>query len=393
MSYANDYAAWSDDTYFAEERDPKKFGAAVFSAMDAWIQFIETAGLADRWTQNEFLYNGVDPKMTQDGCYTRESFRITGDNGELLNVLYNDYRNLLQHVLNLTTSQPPNMQARAINDDAESLVAAQTFDGVFEYYLNTYRSGRLLRQSRLAVEAALFQDMGSVLVEWDQFAGNIVGDNEQGQLVTEGDLYIKFRSVWDQFYDAGVEEEDEVDWVIVRDQINKHELARRFPEYSDEIKRTGKGGSKVYSWRRGFARPSKTDMIDVYKFYHRPTVALPKGRYALLLNPEIVLNMPRMEQPQGDLPTQWPEGNDTLQSQGDDSFVPNPYDCLPLFNVRAMEQQGGILGYCPGNVIAPVQMSQNVLASAMMTNLAMFGFRTLASKMATRSTLSRSLAG
>ena len=382
-----DYQTWSDDVYFAEERDEKKFASAVFSAMDQWVTFCETNGLADRWEQNMFLYHGVDPKQTDDnGFYTSNSFRITGDQGELLSVAFNDYRNLLQHVLNMTVSQPPNMTAKAINDDAKSLVAAQTFDSVFEFYMTTYRSGRLLRQSKLAVEGALYQDMGSVLVEWDEFGGDIVGDDANGNLVPQGDLYFKYRSVWDAFYDAGVEEEDEIDWVCVRDQINKYECARRYANGNDELRqkiiRHGKSGSRLYSWRRGFQRPTKTDMIDVYKFYHRPTLLMPQGRYAVLLDPETVLNKPApmVPAPMTDAASGAMIAPEAELINPADCFVPNPYDCLPFFSVRAMEQPGGILGYAPGNVIAPVQMSQNVLDSAAMTNFAMFGVQNIAVK-------------
>lgn len=379
-----DYSTWNNDEYFAEERDPRKFASGVFAMCDGWIEYVETGGLADRWTTNKFLYQGADPKSSDDGCYTQDSFRITGENGELLRAAYNDYRNLLQHILSMTVSQPPNIQAKAINDDAASLVAAQTFDGVFEYYLTTYRSGRLMRQSKLAVEGALYQDMGSVLCEWDQYAGELVGDDPSGQMVSEGDLYFKYRSVWDCFYDPGVEEEDEIDWVVVRDQINKHELARRYPAFADQIKRKGRANSmsRLYSWRRGFQRPSRTDMIDVYKFYHRPTTALPQGRYALLLDEQTVLNAPT---PSIAAPMTNAMTGDTMSSTADlvqeqDCFVPNPYDCLPLFSIRAMEMEGGILGYCPGNVLAPVQMSQDLLTSAMMTNFAMFGVQNIAVK-------------
>lgn len=380
-----DYNISTSDTYFAEERDPKKFASAIFSFMEEWATWCETSGLADRWTLNQWLYQGVDPKQTdEDGYYTQESFRITGDNGELLRAAYNDYRNILQHVLNMNCSQPPNIVAKSINDDAKSLVAAQTFDGLMDFYLNTYRSGRLLRQWKMAVEGSLFQDIGSVLVEWDPNAGKLIGDDETGQLVAEGDLYFKFRSVWDCFYDPGVEDEDECEWVCVRDQMSKWELARRYPKFRDKIIR--KGGATVserlYNWRRGFKRPTKTDMIDVYKFYHRPSVALPQGRYALLLDAETVLNIP--ETPMDASMTDASNGDMMAQSamfsDEQDSFVPNPYDSVPLFSIRAMEQQGGVLGYAPGNVLAPVQMSRDVLSSAMMTNYAMFGVQNIAVK-------------
>ena len=356
----------AQDQYFAEAPfESTDFAAEAFAFADAWITYCTDNGYAARWTQNTFLYNGADQGSSEDGQYNASSFQIVGDNGELLLVTYNDFRNLLQHILNMTVSQPPNMTAQSINDDAASLIAAQTFDGVFGYYMQTYRQGRLLRESRITVENALVTDTGYTLVEWDPYSGKatgeqtdpetgepVVDDRGQPQMTFEGDMYFKSRSCWDVFYDPGTENEDEADWVLVRDQVNKYEYANRYPQYKTQIL----GSSSIQTdsinqWRRGFRKATKTNMINVYKFYHRPTAMMPKGRYAILLDAATVL----------------------LDG-------PNPYDCLPVFSIRAMEGLGSIVGYAPANVIAPVQQSQNILSSAMMTNYSMFGVQNIAVK-------------
>lgn len=368
-------------TYFAEvpffEKD---FAAESFSFMDAWIQHCHDCGYDYRWTQNWFLYFGSDSTKSDDGQFDEHSFEIVGENGELMQANYNDYRNLLQHILNMTVSQPPNMTAQAINDDTESLVAAQTFDGIFSYYMNTYRGARLLKESRKTVEYSLVGDTGWFLGEWDPSLGRrngvktepvldemgqpvldalgkpqkrpVLDDRGQEIATFEGDFYFKARSQWDVFFDPGCQDEDEADWVIVRDQVNKFEYAQRFPKDKARILASDlKSSERLTQWRRGTRKPSKTNLIEVYKFYHRPTAMMPKGRYAILLDA------------------------DTVLLDG-----PNPYEILPVFSVRAMEGLGSIVGYAPANVIAPVQMSKNVLTSAMMTNFAMFGVQNVAVK-------------
>lgn len=368
------------DVYFGDlDYESPEFAAEVFAFGESWTQWCEDNGLAARWTQNACLYHGVDPGSLNDtNTWDEDSFCVLGDNGELLNSNYNDTRNLVQHILGMTCGTPPGIHAKAINDDAESLVAAQTFDGVFSYYLTTHKSGRLLKQSRIAVEYSLVEDSGFMLCEWDDGAGKptgvkmseqIVGIDEMGQpimdmapevdergqqqLEYEGDLYFKARSPWDVFFDPGAQDEDEADWVLVRDQQNKFELARLYPEHKDRILASQPAGSgdRLSQWRRGFQRPMKTNLIDVWKFYHRPTPGMPKGRRALLLDPATVLR---------------------------DGI--NPYDRLPVFQIKAMEGLGSIIGYAPTNVSAPVQMSRNILSSSMMTNFAMFGVQNVAVK-------------
>ncbi len=361
-----DSSRTNNDVYFADlEFDSPEFAAETFSFAEAWVEFFKDSGLDHRCTRNLYLYCGSDPtQQDASGQFNQDSFNITGENGELLFVSFNDFRNLIQHILNMTVSQPPNMQAKAINDDSESLIAAETFDGIFDYYMNTYKSARLLKQSRLTVEYSLFIDTGYMLCEWDPEGGDpvdgkmtpdgqpVLDERGQPQLNYQGDMYFKARNCWDVFFDPGCENDDEPDWVLVRDQVNKHTYAKQFPEHKDRIlNSSSKASDTLTAWRRGMIRPTKTNMIEVFKFYHRPTAAMPMGRHAILLDPQTVL----------------------LDG-------PNPYDCIPLFSVKAGEGIGSIVGYCPGNSLAPVQLSQNVLDSAQMTNYAMFGVQNIAVK-------------
>jgi hypothetical protein len=360
--------------YFADlPYESSEFAAEVFSFACSWVDFNTDNGISTRWIQNACLYQGVDPgSMSSDNTWDEDSFSIVGENGQLVNANYNDTRNLMQHILTMTVSTPPGIHAKAINDDTSSLVAAQTFDGVFGYYLTTHKSGRLMKQSKLAVEYSLIEDTGYMLCEWDKSLGDPLGvkmseeldpmtgeqvpetdERGQVQLNYEGDLYFKARSPWDVFFDPGCQDEDEADWVLVRDQANKYEIAKRFPEHRTQILAASKAGSldRLRTWRSGFSRPTKTNMIDVWKFYHRPTAGMPKGRYALLLDEATVLE-------------------DTI----------NPYDRLPVFSIKAMEGLGSLSGYAPANIVAPVQQSRNILSSSMMTNFAMFGVQNVAVK-------------
>lgn len=379
MIETNDVAAGIDSTtYFGDlQYQSSDFAAAALSFAEAWAEWCDDTGISARWEQNRNLYHGVDPSAVSDtGTWDADSFAVSGDNGELLNSNYNDSRNLLQHLLVMTCGTPPNIIAKAINDDTASLIAAQTFEGVFSYYMTTHKSGRLLKQSRIAVEYSLFEDSGYMLCEWAKQDGKITGvitepqmdpatgtmtdvpvtdERGQQQVEYEGDLYFKARSPWDVFFDPGAQDEDECDWVLVRDQVNKFELAKRVDD--PNVKRrilmaSAEGqGSKLYEWRRGFIRPSKTNLIDVWKFYHRPTPSMPKGRYALILDAATVI---------------------------EDGV--NPYDRIPVFSIKAMEGLGTVIGYAPMNMVAPVQQSRNVLSSAMMTNFAMFGVQNVAVK-------------
>ncbi len=357
------YTYQSPDKYFATERKmSSEFAGGVFAKMLEWTNWVEEVGLDARWSTNDALYQGVDPRGF-NGMYDKASFQTMGKNGELLYASFNEARNLLQHILNMTVSQPPNMQAKAINSDSASLIAAQTFDGVFDFYFNTYNAGRLLKQSTQCVERCLYQDIGYMLCEWDPLAGSRVmpeaapegaPPGAMGDMKYQGDLYFKARGVRDVTFDPGVEDEDEQDWKCVRDQVNKWDLAERFknvPGAYEKILGTSAATQEILSNRRGWRRPIASDMVDVWKFYARPSKTLRNGRRALLLDADTVL----------------------LDED-------NPYGEIPVFSVRAMDSIGSAFGYAPMNVIAPVQLSQDVLTTAIMSNFAMFGVQNIAVK-------------
>ncbi len=352
----------SSNVYFADLPPmSEEFAAAVFTQMRTWQTWCIETGLDQRWMQNLALYHGADPKRFT-GVFGQDAFQIMGSNGELLHCSFNDYRNILQNILNMTVNQPPNLTAKAINGDSASIVSAQTFDGVFAYYMSTYKNARLQRQSKIAVENALWSDIGYVLGEWDPSAGKPIavqpgappmeGEEQQNVPVYEGDMYFKARMAWDVAFDPGEEDDEDGEWKCVRDQINKYELAAKYPEFRDEIIGTSAASQELYDWRRGFSKPLESNIIDYYKLYVRPSRSKPNGRRAVLLSSKRVL----------------------LDEN-------NPYDIIPVFSVRAMEGAGGgPIGYGPGNVIASGQMASDVLTSSQMTNYAMFGTQNIAVK-------------
>ncbi len=342
----------TENDYFAhEEAYSERFAAELFAQMRGWQTWIVETGLDRRWTQNLVTYHGANPKNFT-GTFGQDSFQIMGANGEIVFCSYNDYRNLLQHILNMTVGQPPNLIAQAVNDDNSSIVASQTFEGLFQYYMTTYRNAMLRRNSRLAVENCLWGDTGWMLGEWDADTGKpIAADPATGQVKYEGDMYFKARLPWDVSFDPGEEDEEDGDWRCVRDEINKFELAARFPQFSQQILSKGPSSQELTDWRRGYMRPLQSHIIDYYKFYMRPTRSRPKGRHAILLDAKTVL----------------------LDED-------NPYEVIPLFSVRAMEGVGGVIGYAPGNLLLPVQAGANVRSSAMMTNDAMFGVQNITVK-------------
>ncbi len=308
-----------------------------------WSDRLSANGLAAQWRQNYRMYLNADPYGVGFGD---NAFSVVGTNGELLRISVNHVRNLVTHILNMTTAERPSLSAKATNAESQSIMAAELFDGVLEYYLRTKRCERHLRR---AVEQSLVFGTGFLLLEWDTMLGKPYMVGPDGQPVNDGDLSIRTCSVYDVCIDNDKEYPEDLEWAVVRHWENRYNVAHRYPDMQDKIlalpgrmeleRKTG--GS--YGWQ------SDNEDIPVYTFYHAPSAALPNGRRTVILSEELV-----------------PEDFE------------NPYGQVPLLWIRPSEGMGTVYGYAPTNDLAPLQVFYNLLYSTIATNQAMFGVQNIA---------------
>lgn len=329
------------------------FAAGVMARCQSWSQNVVSNGQQQQWFQNYRLYYNSDPEYTGTNvAFNQSSFSLASANGDAVFAHFNIFRNIITNILNMTVNQPPALDAKAANSEPESLVAAQLFKDVLDFYVSHWKNGRFKKQLRKAVEYCLIMSNGYVLIEWDATAGKPFVTTEKGDVVRDGDLYIKARSVWDVFFDVNCEDDDELDWVFIRDYINRHELAARYPDQKEKIMNLPKKTDlEVY---RSWGWDDNTDLVAVYKCYWRSSSVLPNGRYALVADNDLVLY----------------DGGNPYVDESKQAII-------PLLTVRAADGIGTLYGYCPGNDLAPPQVSFNTAWTAILTNLTAFGVQNL----------------
>lgn len=353
----NEY--WARAELYSQE-----IGSSIIERAVAWRNCVESNGLYRQARENFRLYMNADP----DGAeFAENSFALTGENGEFLKVRFNEFRSLLTLILNMATGQKQAQQAKAANSDGKSLIAAQLFDGVLDYFLTQWKRSRSTKQLMLAKELALFTPLACVLTEWDVAAGQPYLPLPGGGSITTGDMYVKTRSFWDIWIDTNVEDEDELDWVIVRDYYNKFDLAKRYPDNLDDIlnlqPKNEISNGQFWGWN------DKTDMVPVYKFYHRSTSVIPKGRCTWVCDDGMVLQ----------------DGDNPYTDEMDQAI-------LPVLWMKASNGIGTLYAHSPGNDLAPVQRAYNMTASGIMTTEAAFGVPNVWSEEGSNTSL-QSLAG
>ena len=150
------------DKYFAAD-DADKTVEHVLAKANHWFKNIQTNNYMDKMKKSWQSYHGA--------YYTDEhEISYGGEQGELVNLAVNHYRNLAQHMLVMVTSSRPAFQCRAVNTDRKSMIQADLGNGLLDYYM---REKRLERELKRAVEYAIVLGSGFIKMEWNATKGQI----------------------------------------------------------------------------------------------------------------------------------------------------------------------------------------------------------------------------
>lgn len=301
-------------------------------------------------TMNYYLDNLVRMWLYYHGQYNAtiagDSHRVSfmGEEGELVGLPVNHFRNIAQHMLNMITANRPTMEARAVNTDYKSLSQTYLANGILDYYM---REKKLEETIRKATEMAIVLGAGFVRMEWNATAGELYDfDPESGEKNFEGELEFSNLSPFDVVFD-GTKETWDHEWIMVRTFQNKFNLMAKYPELAERISRMQ---TKNYAsqYRLSVFSNDNTDDIPVYEFFHKRSEALPDGRYVLFLDDDLVL-----------------------------LDLPLPYRDIPVYRISAGDYMGTPYGYSPMFDVFPLQEAANSLYSTIMTNQSAFGVQNL----------------
>lgn len=352
---------YRDNMYFAADEDASSAVEYLTQKSQEWFRNIQYNNYLEKIKHSWSSYHGV---------YYQDSHNINfgGEQGELVNLAVNHFRNIARITLNMVTASRPSFQARAINTDNKSLIQAQLANGLLDYYM---RERRLERYIKKAVEYAIVLGSGFVKMEWNSTKGEIYDTvepdpssikeydeegrplDEDGNILKptpmyEGDVEFYTLSPFDIVFDPTKETPEQQKWVICRTFINKYDLAAKYPEHAEEIlaiptKSENRDGRMVT-----ITPYDETSDVPVYEFFHDPTEAVPEGRYLLYLSSDVVL-----------------------------ADSPLPYPKIPVYRIAPSDILGTPYGYTDMWDLMPLQDSINSLYSTIMTNQNAFGVQNI----------------
>lgn len=325
-----DTSANKDMTYFAA-KEASDTASILLNKARSFYNVLEANAYLEKLGRMYRAYYGQYDSGVGYGHQTN----FAGEQGELVKIPVNHFRNIAQHMYVMITSSRPVMDARAINTDYKSLSQTILANGILDYYMREKGLENVLKQ---AAEMAIVLGAGFVKMEWNATAGETYDvDPDTGAKVQEGEVEFHNLSPYDVVVD-GCKESWDNDWILVRNFQNKYNLMAKYPELSDKILAIpAKNEASIY--RMGFLSNDETDDIAVYEFFHRRTEAMPDGRYMLFVDTTAVL-----------------------------LDTPMPYRTLPVFRVSAGDIMGTPYGYSAMFDLFPLQEGINALYSGIMTN-------------------------
>lgn len=352
-----------NDKYFAA--DEAELTAAYLKKKSSnWFTHLYHNRYLEKVKRSWMSYHGAYFSSGIDG----HEIVFGGEQGELVNLAVNHYRNIAQHLLRMITSTRPAFQPRSANSDHKSQVQTYLAHGILEYYM---REKKMERFIKTAVEYAIVLGSGYVKMEWDSTKGKKVDEvpvdedeiasfneegeplNENGRVlkpypIYEGDVSFCNLSPYDVVFDNTKEDTTLHDWVLVRSFKNKFDIAAKYPEFDEEIRGIATKDKQQKGNRATLSYIDDTVDIPVYEFFHKKTESVPNGRYLLYLDSDIVL-----------------------------LDTPLPYEGLPIYRISPGDILGTPYGYTPMFDLLPLQDAVNSLYSTILTNQNAFGVQNI----------------
>lgn len=297
--------------YWAREEDPDVLAALIMEKVNVYLNSLQRTGRLELWRRSTQFYYGMDG---QEGAVRSDQIIYGGEQGELVLMRENHFRNLIVHKHSLVTGTRPSFNAKPNNTDAASLEEAKIAQGIFEYYLDNGGPSDegIENEAKDAALYAIRYGEGFVCMTWNPSASAGQGPvgveqvtdpetgepavDEDGQPLTRhvfaGDFETMALMPLDVIRDPGHDIAAAPHrWYIVHRRVNRWDLMAEFPDLAEEIANVSSipNVSVDIFTREEF---ESEDTISMYELWHRRTPAMPEGRYAAIVGETLVLDGP-----------------------------------------------------------------------------------------------------
>src|SRR4051812_44964390 len=119
-----------NNVYFAS-KSPDETANVLLGKVGAWCTSLEANGYLEKLRTAYCAYHGSYYREIGSG----HQITFSGDQGELVNLPVNQYRNIATNILVMTTANRPTMSCRATNTDYKSSRQTILAGNILDYYM------------------------------------------------------------------------------------------------------------------------------------------------------------------------------------------------------------------------------------------------------------------
>lgn len=330
----------TDDTYWARDKKNRSLIAELKKRRQQFYRYIESSNLFNRIRRSYDMYHDLENTGTSYG--DEYAIKLGGEDNDQFLVTLNEFRSVLQ-LLKTYIVRKPEWDALVLNRDESTDKAAKLANAILDAEIQDVHK-RILRRLDRCVEEGLVVSASYIWLRWNCSAGDVIdADTDANTLYYKGDIEYRNPSYFDVFYDFGVKEFQDSRWVMVKNLENKWDLIaeEEDPKKQERILKNTQRPEQREFWRFDFMSPQWNDKGDqtwVYYFYHKPTPALPNGRFVRFV------------------------GNVTLE---DRDLIEQ---CIPVHRWMPSTYLTSSVPYSPSFDIQAPQEALNMIASTLVTN-------------------------
>lgn len=217
--------------------------------------------------------------MEGSGSLPTVDITTAGEDGELISLRINQYRNLVHHQLALAAGQRPAWDPQARTSDSAASKQVALARNILDFVMQSKKFERKLYDQ---AEASFVLASAFFFIGWDPNAG----------INGEGDVFGRVLMPWELVFERTRDYED-VKWWICQLSESRWDWAEHFatddPEKAEKIANITVGESVDSRNAQAVSGDRGDDRIPVWVVYALPSKALPGGRYTKVTEGGIIL--------------------------------------------------------------------------------------------------------
>ncbi len=271
--------------------------------------------------------------------YDREpGLTVDGEQGELTLNSSNHLRNIIKTILSLILHNKIVFEPQAANTSVEAALQTKTAKMILDQFF--------YGEKRFSSEIKSMLEMGhlygtSFIEACYEMDKTVIGVDENGETAYAGEPDLRAYSPMEVVLEPFIEKWKDHQYVALVKLVNRSELQALYPEFAEALDDIP-SPVDIQNFPPFYSRTD--DFVRVFKVYHKPTKAIPEGKYLVFCDDKTILES-----------------------------GPNVYGRIPVTVFRPDVKYGGIYGHTPlFDLLAP-QEAYNLISSSILTNQATFG--------------------